>query len=61
MLENPQVVAATLTGSGPASRAVAAKAGAMLKKTVLELGGSDPYVVLADADLEAAVETCVAS
>jgi succinate-semialdehyde dehydrogenase/glutarate-semialdehyde dehydrogenase len=40
---------------------VAAKAGACLKKSVLELGGSDPYVVLADADLEAAAETCAAS
>ena len=40
---------------------MAAKAGGLLKKTVLELGGSDPYLVLADADLEAAVETCVAS
>jgi succinate-semialdehyde dehydrogenase/glutarate-semialdehyde dehydrogenase len=40
---------------------VAAKAGAMLKKSVLELGGSDPYLILEDADLERAVETCVAS
>jgi succinate-semialdehyde dehydrogenase / glutarate-semialdehyde dehydrogenase len=60
-LEDRRVRAATLTGSGSAGRAVAAKAGALLKKTVLELGGSDAYVVLADADLEAAVETCVAS
>jgi succinate-semialdehyde dehydrogenase/glutarate-semialdehyde dehydrogenase len=51
----------TLTGSTPAGRAVAAKAGACLKKSVLELGGSDPYVVLEDADLEAAAETCAAS
>ena len=61
VLEHPGVAAATLTGSGPAGRAVAAKAGAELKKTVLELGGSDPYVILEDADLEAAAETCAAS
>lgn len=61
VLENPKVRAATLTGSTPAGRAVAAKAGHELKKTVLELGGSDPYVVLADADLEATVEACVES
>ncbi|MCB1056231.1 MAG: NAD-dependent succinate-semialdehyde dehydrogenase [Acidobacteria bacterium] len=61
VLENPRIVAATLTGSSPAGRAVAAKAGSLLKKTVLELGGSDPYVVLEDADLEEAVEACVTS
>lgn len=60
-LEHPDVVAATLTGSDPAGRAVAEKAGSLLKKTVLELGGSDPYVVLADADLAKAAETCAAS
>jgi succinate-semialdehyde dehydrogenase/glutarate-semialdehyde dehydrogenase len=57
----PQVKAITLTGSTPAGQAVATAAGAVLKKTVLELGGSDPYVVLQDADLELAVETCVSS
>jgi len=61
IIESPHVAAVTLTGSTPAGRAVAAKAGACLKKTVLELGGSDPYVVLEDADLEAAAETCAAS
>lgn len=61
VIENPLVKAVTLTGSTPAGRAVAAKAGEVLKKTVLELGGSDPYVVLEDADLEATVDTCVLS
>jgi succinate-semialdehyde dehydrogenase/glutarate-semialdehyde dehydrogenase len=61
VLEHPSIVAATLTGSDPAGRAVAQKAGSLLKKTVLELGGSDPYVVLADADLEKAAETCSTS
>jgi succinate-semialdehyde dehydrogenase/glutarate-semialdehyde dehydrogenase len=61
IIEHPAVKAVTLTGSTPAGQAVAAQAGAVLKKTVLELGGSDPYVVLEDADLDLAVETCVAS
>ncbi len=59
VIEHPLVRAVTLTGSGPAGRAVASKAGAMLKKTVLELGGSDPYLVLEDANLPLAVEVCV--
>jgi succinate-semialdehyde dehydrogenase/glutarate-semialdehyde dehydrogenase len=61
LIEAPEVVAVTLTGSTPAGRAVAATAGACLKKTVLELGGSDPYVILEDADLEKAAETCAAA
>ncbi|WP_225335594.1 NAD-dependent succinate-semialdehyde dehydrogenase [Halomicrobium urmianum] len=56
-IEDDRVRAATLTGSGPAGRSVAATAGENLKKTVLELGGSDPFVVLDDADLDAAAET----
>jgi succinate-semialdehyde dehydrogenase/glutarate-semialdehyde dehydrogenase len=61
VIEAPQIKAVTLTGSGPAGRAVAAAAGAALKKTVLELGGSDPYVVLEDASLDETVDTCVTS
>ncbi len=61
LIEHPLVRAVTLTGSVPAGKAVAARAGAMVKKTVLELGGSDPYVILEDADLEATVTTCVTS
>jgi succinate-semialdehyde dehydrogenase/glutarate-semialdehyde dehydrogenase len=61
VIEASQVRAVTLTGSGPAGKAVAAAAGAVLKKTVLELGGSDPYILLEDADLETAVQACVDS
>jgi len=61
VVAHPLVKAVTLTGSTPAGQAVASQAGAMVKKTVLELGGSDPYIILADADVEAAVRTCVAS
>lgn len=61
VIENPLVKAVTLTGSTPAGRAVAQKAGQMLKKSVLELGGSDPYLILEDADLDLAVATCVSS
>jgi succinate-semialdehyde dehydrogenase/glutarate-semialdehyde dehydrogenase len=61
IIDSPAVKAVTLTGSTPAGQSVASRAGQALKKTVLELGGSDPYVVLEDADLEAAAEACVTS
>ncbi|MFT4536401.1 MAG: succinate-semialdehyde dehydrogenase/glutarate-semialdehyde dehydrogenase [Saprospiraceae bacterium] len=61
ILENKKVKAATLTGSGPAGSAVASTAGSQIKHTVLELGGSDPYLVLHDADLEHAAEQCKTS
>ncbi|MFW6385119.1 MAG: NAD-dependent succinate-semialdehyde dehydrogenase [Halodesulfurarchaeum sp.] len=57
LLEDDRVAAATLTGSSRAGRSIASTAGEQLKKTVLELGGSDPYVVLEDADLEDAATT----
>ncbi|MEJ7779462.1 MAG: NAD-dependent succinate-semialdehyde dehydrogenase [Daejeonella sp.] len=61
VIENPHIKAVTLTGSTEAGKKVAEKAGSLIKKTVLELGGSDAYIVLHDADLEMAAEVCVNS
>ncbi len=61
IIENDLVKAVTLTGSTPAGRSVASLAGKHLKKSVLELGGSDPYIVLEDADLKKAAKSCVSS
>lgn len=61
VIENKNIKAVTLTGSVAAGKSIASIAGSVLKKTVLELGGSDPYIILDDADLASAADTCVTS
>ncbi len=61
VIEDPRVHAVTLTGSEPAGRQVASTAGNSLKKSVLELGGSDAFIVLEDADLDEAVHNAIIS
>lgn len=61
LIEDPAIAAVTLTGSVEAGRQVASAAGAVLKKSVLELGGSDAYLVLEDADIEKAAQVCAAA
>jgi succinate-semialdehyde dehydrogenase/glutarate-semialdehyde dehydrogenase len=61
LIEDPAIAAVTLTGSVEAGKQVAGAAGAVLKKSVLELGGSDAYLVLEDADIDKAAQVCAAA
>lgn len=61
IIQHEAIAAITFTGSTSAGKTVAAQAGEALKKTVLELGGSDPYIILKDADIELAAEKCATS
>tara|TARA_A100001011_G_scaffold392564_1_gene480431 strand:+ start:94 stop:1473 length:1380 start_codon:yes stop_codon:yes gene_type:complete len=59
VIENNKITGIAFTGSTLAGKAVAKKAGELLKKTVLELGGNDPYIILDDANIDKAVESCI--